>query len=92
MAYIGSIEEYQEGESWSQYHERLEFYMDANGVNDAKKVAVFLSVCGPKCYGLLRNLIAPVHPSQLYHEISLNYSKRAGCGMGVSGRGNMGNG
>ena len=59
-AYIGSIGEYREGkEEWSQYAERLDHFLSANGIEDAKKKDVFLAVIGPQPYKLLKSLVAP---------------------------------
>ena len=38
--------------------------MDANGIPDNKKVAVFLSTMGGKMYSLLRNLLTPALPKE----------------------------
>ena len=47
-------------EDWSEYSERLTFYLTANGITtDAKKRAVLLSRCGPATFRLLRNLVLP---------------------------------
>lgn len=63
MASYGRIDEYVEGEDFTQYKERLEHYFKANDINvGAKKVSIFLSVVGAKTYALLRNLIAPDAP------------------------------
>ena len=54
-----------EEETWTQYVERLEQYFIANEVEDDKKQrAIFLSVCGPKTYALLRDLLPPKKPSE----------------------------
>ena len=46
------------------YSERLDQFLVANGVvDDAKKVAVFLTVIGGRAYALLRNLLAPTKPA-----------------------------
>ena len=49
--------------NFSRYLERAgsTFFL-ANGVEDDKKVPVFLSVVGSKTYSLLRNLVAPALP------------------------------
>ena len=53
-----------EEETWTQYVERLEQYFIANEVEDDKKQrAIFLIVCGPKTYALLRDLLQPQKPS-----------------------------
>ncbi|CAB4039062.1 Hypothetical predicted protein [Paramuricea clavata] len=65
MANHGKVEEYDSQEEWSQYIERLEFYFEANGVDDEdKQRAILLSVCGSKTYKLIRNLITPNKPSE----------------------------
>ncbi|CAB4020384.1 Hypothetical predicted protein [Paramuricea clavata] len=65
MANHGKLEEYDSQEEWSQYIEQLEFYFEANGVDDEdKQRAILLSVCGSKTYKLIRNLITPNKPSE----------------------------
>ena len=69
---IGSIETYNsETEEWSSYTERFDQYVAANDIKEeAKIVAVFLTVVGGKTYNLLRNLVAPTKPSEMkYKEI-----------------------
>ncbi len=61
-----------EEETWTQYVERLEQYFIANEVEDDKKQrAIFLSVCGPKTYALLRDLLQPKKPSETEREMFL---------------------
>ena len=61
-AYIGSIGEYREGkEEWSQYAERLNHFLSANGI---EKKDVFLTVIGPQTYKLLKSLVAPAKPGE----------------------------
>ena len=45
-------------EKISSYLERVQLYIEANGVEDAKKVAAVLTVMGSNSYGLLKNLLA----------------------------------
>ena len=52
-----------ENESVTAYLERIELYLAANDIAEAKRVPVFLSVIGGKTYTLLRNLLAPDKPS-----------------------------
>ena len=60
---FGRIQEYcPENELFSAYLERVQLFFLANGVEDEKKVPVFLSVVGSKTYSLLRNLVAPALP------------------------------
>ena len=64
-AFIGSIGEYCAGkEEWSQYAERLDHFLAANSIEDAKKKDVFLAVIGPPTYKLLKSLVAPAKPGE----------------------------
>ncbi|XP_060518103.1 uncharacterized protein K02A2.6-like [Cylas formicarius] len=63
MASFGNIERFNvnDSKSWDSYKERLDFYLTANDITDAgKKKAVFLSICGPATYDIIRSLIAPM--------------------------------
>ena len=52
MANHWKLEEYDAQEEWSQYIERLEFYFEADGVDNAdQQRAILLSVCGSKTSG-----------------------------------------
>ena len=42
--------------------ERVKLFMQANSIEDVRKVPVFLSVLGGKTYDLLRNLLSPTDP------------------------------
>ena len=54
----------QEKMQWTSYAERMEEYLLANGVDDArKKVAVLLSTVGEPTYELLRDLCSPEKPN-----------------------------
>ena len=58
-----------DSETWKSYTERLTQYFIANNVKSAdKQCAIFLSVCGPTTYQLIRNIAAPVKPTEhLFH-------------------------
>ena len=63
---VGQMEhfDYESGDDWPTYVERLEQYLTANSVTEEKKkVAVLITVMGAKAYGLLRNLVAPDKPA-----------------------------
>ena len=62
MALIGSIGPYEESEKFSTYVDRVSLYFEANDIGDDKKVASFLSIIGPKLYGLARDLVSPKAP------------------------------
>ena len=65
----GKIEGFDpELEEWPQYVERLEHFLEANGIvgeaNAAKRRSTFLSVIGPAPYKLLRSLLSPARPTE----------------------------
>ena len=64
MATFGKIGEYcADTEEWTQYVERLEFFLIANKVTEEEmKRATLLSVIGPRTFKLLRNLLTPEKP------------------------------
>ena len=56
--------DYESGDDWPTYVERLEKYLLANNVTkENKKVAVMVTVMGAKAYSRLRNLVAPDKPA-----------------------------
>uniref|UniRef100_A0A5S6QBH7 CCHC-type domain-containing protein n=1 Tax=Trichuris muris TaxID=70415 RepID=A0A5S6QBH7_TRIMR len=63
----------EKGASWGLYIERLNFHFEAHGImDDAKKRALLLSVCGPSTYALIRSVISPKLPNELsYEEITV---------------------
>ena len=64
MVSLGKIGEYcaASGE-WTQYVERLEFFLIANKVTEEEmKRATLLSVIGPRTFKLLRSLLTPDKP------------------------------
>ena len=69
---LGTLQEFKpEVETITAYLERLKAYYDANDVQSGKRVAVLLSVIGPKTYSILRSLMAPDSPqSKSYDALS----------------------
>lgn len=66
MSAVGQIEEFDITQplTWDSYAERVNFYLEANGITDeGRKRAVLLSVCGPKTYSVVRSLVSPAAPS-----------------------------
>ena len=62
---FGRIQEYQpKNELFSAYLERVQLFFLANGVEDDKRVPIFLSVVGSKTYLVLRNLVASTLPQE----------------------------
>jgi len=53
-----------ETEKIAAYLERVELFFAANDIPPDKRVAIFLSSVGGKTYSLLRDLLAPVKPSE----------------------------
>ncbi|KAG5840261.1 hypothetical protein ANANG_G00186940 [Anguilla anguilla] len=51
-------------ESFTIYEERFAQFIEANGIEEGKQRAVFLSVVGPKTFSLLTDLVAPKKPSE----------------------------
>ena len=68
-AAIGNLSSFKEGDDWSQYVERLQFYFQANGITeDVQKRATLLLVAGPAVYKQLSSLITPAKPADLPFE------------------------
>lgn len=73
--------------NWRAYIERLEDYFVANSIKSAqKKRAILLSVCGPKTYELIRDLVLPAKPSdktftQIVELVTKHYSPKPSVEM-----------
>ena len=67
MGSFGKIGEYcADTEEWTQYVERLEFFLIANKVTEEKmKQAILLLVIGPRTFKLLRNILTPEKPGAM---------------------------
>lgn len=60
---LGWLPEYQKGDDWEDYVDRLECYMEANNImEESKKRAILLTVCGTDMYTLMKNLLTPNKP------------------------------
>ena len=70
-ATLGHVEPFDHSENWSLYTERLgQFFVTNEVKDDAKQVAVLLTVIGSKPYELLHSLLAPaVSASKKYAEL-----------------------
>ena len=53
-----------DNEKISTYLERVKLFIEANSVDDEKKVAVLLTIVGVKNYSLLEGLLAPTNPRE----------------------------
>lgn len=66
MAAIGTISEFDVSNpsSWDVYADQLKFYCEANSiVDETKKRATLLAVCGIKTLGIVRSLVSPASPA-----------------------------
>ena len=61
--FIGNFDS--DHKTWKLYTEQLIQYFAANNTESAsKQCAIFLSVCDPTTYQLIRNILAPVKPTK----------------------------
>ena len=65
---VGTAPEYNFGDDWNLYVERLDQFFIANYVEDERKVPVLITVIGAKTYAVLRELCDPVLPNTLKYE------------------------
>lgn len=63
MSFIGTIEHFNLQSNIDTYLERMDQLFTCNEVTENKQVSVFLTLIGPDCYGLLKNLLSPDVPS-----------------------------
>ena len=68
---IGTINPFNEAEEdFDSYCSRVDLYFVANEIENEKKVASFLTLGGPKIFGLAKNLLSPKSPASCsYKEI-----------------------
>ena len=60
---IGQVPEFSpETDSLTAYVERVKLFIQANGIEDTRKVPILLSVIGGKTYDLPTNFLAPTNP------------------------------
>ena len=72
----GKMEEFNpEVESFATYGERIFLFFEANGIEEAKRVPIFLSIIGTKNYALLRNLLLPDKPRDKDLEVLMEVLK-----------------
>ena len=62
MSLIGNVGPYEESEKFSTYVDRVKLFFEANNVDKEKRVPAFLSIIGPKIYGLVKDLVSPKSP------------------------------
>ncbi|KAB0801764.1 hypothetical protein PPYR_03950 [Photinus pyralis] len=70
---VGHIEPFnpENPASWPVYADRLNFYLEANGItDDVRKRAVLLTMCGAETYEIVKSLLSPELPrNKSYEEI-----------------------
>ena len=65
MEKFGHLQEFNgKIEPITAYIEHVELYFFANSIGEDKRLAILLSVIGPKTYGVLRNLLVPESPQE----------------------------
>ncbi|XP_068218294.1 uncharacterized protein [Palaemon carinicauda] len=64
VQYLGNITEYQTEEDFDDYIERFDQFCLVNDIEDDRKKTLFLTVVGPKTYGLIKTLLAPNKPAE----------------------------
>ena len=58
------MEAFNESEDYFDTHcFRVSLYFTANDINGEKKVHAFLTLVGPKIYGLAKNILSPKDPA-----------------------------
>lgn len=64
MGTFGKLSEFEASkEDWQSYVERVDFFFEANNIeNVSQKRAILLSSCGASCYKLFRGLVQPAKP------------------------------
>ncbi|XP_049526602.1 uncharacterized protein K02A2.6-like isoform X2 [Dermacentor silvarum] len=77
MARLGKLDEYDEKEqNFESYLERFEHFVTANDIKKEKKLAVFLSVIGPRTYEVLKSLVVPAVPGdKSFEEVTVLLTK-----------------
>ena len=69
------------------WREQIDIYLSANGITDGtRKRDVLLTVCGPKKYHILRNLLAPKKPTEVSYgdivqTLKLHFSPKQGVAV-----------
>lgn len=72
MARIDKLTEFEpEKQTWADYIEQVEFYIEANNITgDTKKRATLLTAIGAKNYAIIKSLCSPIAPKDTaYQEI-----------------------
>ena len=64
MAVYGNVGVFEEKvESFEDYRDRVDCFMSANSIEQAKRTDLFLVIIGPEAFKLVKNLCSPNKPS-----------------------------
>lgn len=83
MSRLGKIAEFDpKSQNFESYLKRFELFVQANDIEEEKKLAVFLTVIGTEAYELLKNLVVPAAPREKTYEeanrfLTEHYSPRS---------------
>lgn len=74
---IGKLIEFEsEKQTWEDYIEQLEFYLEANNIsNESKKRAILLTAIGAKNYAIIKSLCSPTAPKDVTYQDILDKCK-----------------
>ncbi|KMQ89188.1 hypothetical protein RF55_11202 [Lasius niger] len=74
---IGKLIEFEsEKQTWEDYIEQLEFYLEANNIsNESKKRATLLTAIGAKNYAIIKSLCSPTAPKDVTYQDILDKCK-----------------
>ncbi|XP_049268011.1 uncharacterized protein LOC119379063 [Rhipicephalus sanguineus] len=77
MARLGKLDEFDEkDQNFESYLERFEHFVTANDIKEEKKLAVFLSLIGPRTYEVLKSLVVPAVPGdKSFEEVTVLLKK-----------------
>ena len=64
MSLIGNVGPYDESEKFATYVDRVQLFFEANAIEERKQVPAFLSLIGPKLFGLVKDLVSPKAPKE----------------------------
>ena len=64
MSLIGNVGPYDESERFAIYVDRVQLFFEANAIEESKQVPAFLSLIGPKLFGLVKDLVSPKVPKE----------------------------
>ncbi|XP_055915366.1 uncharacterized protein K02A2.6-like [Eupeodes corollae] len=62
---LGKLEEYEPGEDFESYEDRLRIYFQLNEIKEERKALILLSLIGKNTYAILKNLVQPKKPNDI---------------------------